>query len=364
MVEPFVDFMARALYAPETGYYARVREIGQKGDFYTSVSVGPAFGGLLAYWIAGKWRGAGEPEDFSVVEQGANNGQLAWDILSTLQQAAPECFAAIRYHLVEPLAPLEVWQRKILEPAFSGKCLWSPTLPVGMAKGVFLANELLDAFPVEIVRKTADGWARMGLHGGPEGPWDWEEMPMTSQLLDLVAAFPEAEYPTGWQTEACLAYQPWWAHASQMFTEYGEWLLLDYGMPAEELYARHRPQGTLRGYHQHQQLDSFPEGFIMGETDLTTHVNWTDVQRYAQEAGLETDRVVAQGSYLTNLAKPLLLATPAERKPWQGGLSEAAWVRQFLTLTHPAHLGEKFQVLGARLGAVAEDSTSTQISGA
>ena len=41
--------MAAALYEPEYGYYARgTRQVGRGGDFFTSVSVGPLFGAVLA----------------------------------------------------------------------------------------------------------------------------------------------------------------------------------------------------------------------------------------------------------------------------------------------------------------------------
>ena len=52
-------------------YYSRPRPIGRKGDFYTSVSVGPCFGMLLARKIREVQQLLGEPEGFTVIEQGA-----------------------------------------------------------------------------------------------------------------------------------------------------------------------------------------------------------------------------------------------------------------------------------------------------
>ena len=60
---PFARFMELALYHPEHGYYEREADpVGRAGDFYTSVSVGPLFGELLA-WRFARWletAGAGE----------------------------------------------------------------------------------------------------------------------------------------------------------------------------------------------------------------------------------------------------------------------------------------------------------------
>src|SRR5688572_18622763 len=79
---PFRDFMEAALYDHEYGYYTSGRAaIGRSGDFYTSVSVGPLFGRLLARQFAEMWEMLGRPEVFDVIEQGAHDGQFARDAL-------------------------------------------------------------------------------------------------------------------------------------------------------------------------------------------------------------------------------------------------------------------------------------------
>ena len=55
----FARFMELALYQPEHGHYEQpASRIGKKGDYYTSVSVGPLFGylwaGQFVQW-AGQW---------------------------------------------------------------------------------------------------------------------------------------------------------------------------------------------------------------------------------------------------------------------------------------------------------------------
>ncbi len=59
---PFAQVMQQALYHPEHGYYgAGPRRIGRQGDFFTSVSVGPLFGRLLALQAVQEWQALGEP---------------------------------------------------------------------------------------------------------------------------------------------------------------------------------------------------------------------------------------------------------------------------------------------------------------
>ena len=54
------ELMQLALYDPEHGYYATAgRRSGRRGDFYTSVDVGPLFGEMIAVQLAEMGRPAG-----------------------------------------------------------------------------------------------------------------------------------------------------------------------------------------------------------------------------------------------------------------------------------------------------------------
>jgi len=73
---PFARFMDLALYHPEWGYYeTKTGRVGRCGDFITSVSVGTAFGHLLAYRF-GEWLGDIDGP-VQLVEAGAHDGPLA-----------------------------------------------------------------------------------------------------------------------------------------------------------------------------------------------------------------------------------------------------------------------------------------------
>src|SRR6185503_13309606 len=94
----FSRFMELALYCPDFGYYEQSeRRIGSAGgDFFTSVSIGPLFGQLLA-WHFPLWAG---PGSFQLVETGAHGGQLACDILAWLSTTRPDLFQRITYCLI------------------------------------------------------------------------------------------------------------------------------------------------------------------------------------------------------------------------------------------------------------------------
>ena len=99
----FKWFMHQALYHPEHGYYGGGRaRIGRRGDFYTSVSIGKIFGELMAKQFEEMWLRMNSPVTFTIIEEGAHNGQFAHDVLAWIQQFSPELFACLKYWIVEP----------------------------------------------------------------------------------------------------------------------------------------------------------------------------------------------------------------------------------------------------------------------
>src|SRR5215211_7359786 len=106
----FAWFMEQALYDPQRGYYGSGRaRLGRRGDYFTSVSVGPLFGQLLAAQFSEMWELLGRGQDFTIVEQGAHGGEFAGDVLAAAQTHQAEFFRALTYEIVEPF---DVWQRK------------------------------------------------------------------------------------------------------------------------------------------------------------------------------------------------------------------------------------------------------------
>src|ERR1700761_6636251 len=97
----FDRFMELALYDRKLGYYGGTGKIGREGDFYTSVSVGPLFGRLLARQFLQMWELLGQPDPFWIIEQGAHDGQLCRDILEWCATEAPEFRGVVRYAIVD-----------------------------------------------------------------------------------------------------------------------------------------------------------------------------------------------------------------------------------------------------------------------
>jgi SAM-dependent MidA family methyltransferase len=352
-VVPFARFMELALYAPELGYYERSpRPVGHQGDFYTSVSVGPVFGELLGFQFA-QWLADSDfvqPEaPVDLVETGAHDGRLAGDILGWLETGRPALLPRIRMWLVEPSPRRRQWQWETLR-RFGPTVQWVSGLDeleerTGGVRGVFYSNELLDAFPVHRIawNSTARAWEEQGVAVAGDR-FSWRKLPteaVTAAQADRVrlSALPAellSVLPDGFTVEACPAAAAWWREAAGVLRQ-GALVTLDYGFADDAVLRPELPAGTLRAYRNHRGFSDVLSD--PGEQDLTAQVDFESVAAAGEAAGMMPLVRASQRGWLTRIFGETL-AAGSGFPAW-----DAARIRQFQTLTHPEHLGRRFQVL-------------------
>lgn len=334
---PFPDYLNLVLYDPRDGYYARTdTQVGRAGDFYTSVSVGPLFGQLLARRFLKWWLDSDKPENWRILEIGAHDGKLAADILSTLREIHPEAWASLEYAIAEPLPRLRIAQQKRLNPlsshlriAGSLEELSQNTLP-----GIAFGNEILDALPFHLVRQIGGEW--MELYVGELADKNLVLVPQPiageSPLSEKIGGL-GMDFPEHYQTEIRTNFYDFLKNVSACVAD-GILIFIDYGFAAPEYYDTHRSTGTLRTFSKHKAAEDPLDR--PGEIDITAHLDFTDLARAAINLGYHPSEFHNQGSYLTHLAKDLILT---------GSFNDPKSISQFQSLTHPAHLGGKFHVI-------------------
>ncbi len=340
---PFERFMELALYHPEYGYYrckkARPR-LGREGDFFTSVSVGPLFGRLLGRQFLQMWEVLGKPDPFWIIEQGAEDTQLACDLLTWAREHVPAFFHAIRYAVIEEHEVTRSRQNeKILTEGFAEKFVWFKNISDfegHEAEGVFFSNELVDAFPVSVIRRVDGCWRELQVTRGEEGDFIWVDKPINDgELAEAIRTLP-LPVIEGYRTEINLPARRWMADVGRIFKR-GYVLTIDYGFPASVYYEAFRVNGTLTAYLEHRRT-----GEVLvdpGSRDITAHVDFTTLAKEGEKAGLATLGFSDQQHFLMGVAHDELSEAGGPRT----GIAEN--VRAWNTLTHPNHLGTRFQVL-------------------
>ncbi len=336
----FARFMELALYQPGLGYYERPQVVGRDGDFFTSVSVGPLFGRLLAFQFA-LWMDSLCPAgDVDLVEAGAHQGALAADILSWLCEFRPSLFDRVHYTILEPSTTRRTWQEETLLE-WRTRVKWAPGISaLEPVNGVIFSNEFLDAIPVHVFAWSAGNqkWVQGCVASAGENfAWIWRP-PEESLRTYLPLIPPElAEVlPDGFEIEICPLASEWWGVAASKLRR-GKLLTFDYGLTSDERLHPQRARGTLRAYAKHHATADVLNQ--PGSQDLTSHIDFSALKTAGEAAGLRTETFVRQSTFLTEIM------VQTQKSP---GLF-AAWdekiTRQFHTLTHPEHLGRKFRVL-------------------
>jgi SAM-dependent MidA family methyltransferase len=341
---PFSQFMEWCLYHPDYGYYQSGRaKIGKDGDYYTSPSVHPLFGHLIAkqlYQMAEILGG----ESFDLVEMGGGKGFLCEDILDWTKRNRPAFYHRLKYHLLETSPHfLKEQKERLSERENEGKVDWIDSEEFGNGKiqieGCFLANELVDAFPVH--RVILDQGSLKEVYVAQEnGRFEerWGE-PSDRRISDYFRSM-GITLEEGQKAEVNLEALRWVERVSRCLNR-GFVLTIDYGCLARELYAPYRREGTLLCYYQHRISENPYER--LGEQDITAHVNFTSLIQKGEEEGLNLTGLVPQYRFLMGLG------ILQEMESLERGMSEVDGLKLRLSLKHlietEVGMGEVFKVL-------------------
>lgn len=339
---PFARFMDLALYHPEEGYYSAPGDkIGWDGDFYTSSTVHPVFGALLAKQLI-QMEAILEINDkgqtFTIVEVGAGFGRLCYDILKAIQKEKPTLFDRLRYFIVEQSAWLLKQQKDWLSPIFPKQLSWSESIPQAFS-GILLSNELLDAFPVH--RMIVDQNRVQEIYvDWQNGQYTERNLgPSTPELKDYLDRL-NLSFKQPLELEINLRAMDWIASVAQAMAR-GFVMTIDYGYPAQELYSVRRPRGTFLCYYKHK-VNENPYEHI-GEQDMTSHVDFTSLARQGEVQGLKTIGFTNQGHFLMGLGIAQRMEAPALKM-----FESDAAKKDFLAmkqLMNSAGMGATFKVL-------------------
>ncbi|NOQ50590.1 MAG: hypothetical protein GQ578_00005 [Desulfuromonadaceae bacterium] len=279
----FAEFMEQCLYHPEFGYYTSPRNrIGKEGDFFTSSNVHFLFGRLIARQLEQMWQLLGRGE-FTVAEQGAGEGHLCLDILDALAEDFPEFYQTVNYRIAEISPDDQMRQASQLQRHVdAGRVTWCRLEDLQGMQGCFLSNELIDAFPVHRLDKQ-DGELQEIYVVNSEKGFVEDVRPLNNPAVEAYFKLIGTMLLEGNRAEINLQALSWMETVCKVLQR-GFVLTIDYGYPAEELFAPFRRNGTLLCYHKHQSNDNPYQR--VGCQDITAHVDFTALQKIGEQHGL------------------------------------------------------------------------------
>ena len=302
----FREYMELCLYDEEYGYYNSEKfNIGTQGDFFTSTSVSADFAQLLAIQLHQFWQLLGQPQCFQLVEMGAGEGYLAIHILLFLEQNYPHIIENLEYIIIEKSTSLKAKQQKLLSEKISSKIKvkWSilEELNDESIVGCFFSNELLDAMAIHLVTWRNKQLQEVYLSYENSHIQEIYDNLSTAKINDYFSKNGikfSSVYPDNYRTEVNLQALNWLAKVAKKLQR-GYLLTIDYGYTADKYYHPQRFQGTLKCYSSHRHHDN--PYVNIGIQDITSHVNFTSLEQYGLDYGLDVIGIIPQAIFLMNL---------------------------------------------------------------
>ncbi len=152
---PLDKFINKVLYDKSKGYYMRNNPIGDKGDFITSPNISIMFSEIIAIWLISFWEKIGSPKNLNIIELGAGNGEMMFQILKSVEKFKK--FKASSNFIIFEKSP---HLKKIQKNKIKFKNVkWINSLKnINKFPSIFVANEFFDALPIKQFEYKDNKW--------------------------------------------------------------------------------------------------------------------------------------------------------------------------------------------------------------
>ena len=350
----FYKYMDLVLNDRENGFYSTGRlNIGKDGDFCTSPSLGNDFARLLAIqvvdWLLDLEKSGIESELLSLVEIGPGEGTLSRDLAIAIAEIAPALISKIEFVLVELNVGMRKRQEKVVNNFEGIYCRWCDLedLILRPVTGVVIANEALDAFPVERLIFTGNKVFRQGValrKINDEYFLEFVDLKPTTAIMEFLQEsnsllnieFPPKDICDRWVTEWHCDLPTWFGKLSKVLIN-GSLLIVDYAMESKRYYNANRKDGTLISYRNQKANTNILKD--PGLSDLTAHLCIESTISYALINGWKFMGETRQGQALLalGLSKFLFSLQNISSQDLSAALNRR---ESLLRLVDPTGLGE------------------------
>ncbi|WP_456444328.1 class I SAM-dependent methyltransferase [Thiolapillus sp.] len=343
---PFDRYMELALYAPGLGYYVSgAHKFGPGGDFITAPEISPYFG----YCLGRQCVRAFEELPREILEFGAGTGVMAMQILQELERLQPD--QPVRYRILEVSPELRQRQHETFldcPPHYLEQISWVDEVPEDFS-GVILANEVLDAMPVHVFRRTENAVEELWVSRDWDGrrlKLEWRKARAALKAAVKAIEAWRGEFPDGYVSEVNLRQAPWLEMLASRLDR-ALMLFMDYGYTGREYYHPERSMGTLICHYCHQAHEDVL--LRPGLQDITANVDFSALRDAAVEAGFDFLGFTTQAGFLLGSGLDEMLGR-LDPDDVETHMQVMQGVKQLIM---PDAMGERFKVLALGKGVEA-----------
>ena len=349
----FYDYMNFVLNDPSNGYYGSGKaELGSQGDFVTSPSLSDDFaffvGKQIEEWLIQLKNNLCDQKLF-IIDFGAGDGSFLSGLIKYLLESSNNSSEGVSFVIIEPnKGMIEKQKIKLKEFLSLGiDILWKGLEEIegNNINGIFIANEVLDAFPVERITFSKGRLFRQAVSVDKKSSrLFFDKLPITSELeksiklaeSKLGITIPPEDAPEGWTTEWHIDNYEWLKSIYEKINN-GILLIIDYAKEAKNYYGLRNSNGTIISYKNQKTSNNILE--FPGDSDLTSHICIETLINDAITLGFKNIGITKQGEAL--LALGLAERLYEIQKDFKTDLSKALARREaLLRLVDPICLGD------------------------
>ena len=321
--------MTQWLYGEE-GYYKTFKAIGKSGDFYTAVSTSSFFGASIANYFYTLLEEKKADKNGWLIEVGAHQGYLLCDMIQWLYTCDMTLVKTLKFGIVERQPEVQKAQLSYIKERFGDDIQithFSDISEVEVDYAFVVANEILDAFPCELLKD--EKIAKVNEH-----TILWEEASSEMLIWAKGHNLKQGEIAIGYDT---------FAREMASGIKKCDFVTFDYG----EKYIRN--DFSIRIYRKHETFPLFDEELTLAQSyqndDITYDVNFLHVSEVFLAEGFEEVVYETQARALIRFGIIDILEQFSKQTTQARYASEADKIK---TLISPTMMGDRFKMLHLR----------------
>ncbi len=281
-------YINNALYDGKAGYYNKKNPFGEKGDYITSPNISVLFSEMIAIWIISFWQSLKCPKKFNLIELGAGNGEMTYQILQTFNNF-PQFKKCCKLNILEKSTFLKKIQKQKLK---NNNIKWLKDIDeITDIPNIFIANEFFDALPIKQFYKKNNKWFEKYVEFKNLNKPKFKNIESNIEKLEKKIGY-KISHNQNFIEYSPLSIKYFKLISKKIKSNNGGILIIDYG------YWDRKMKNTLQSIYKHKYnniLDNF------GKADITYHINFNLVENFFKKFDLQIGGKNNQGTFLKNL---------------------------------------------------------------
>jgi len=299
---------------------------GKKGDFITAPNISVMFSEMIAIWCLSFFKIKVHPEKISIIELGAGNGEMIFQIINIFKKLKVNA----DFYIIEKSDYLIKLQKKKLS-LHNVKWLKSVS-QIQTKNNIFLANELFDALPVKQFIKKNNSWFELYIKKNLKGEYKKINIKKSISKIEqkFNINFGKNQKLIEFSADAYILMSK---ISKKINNSRSAFLIIDYGA------IESRMKNSIQAIKNHKHVGIFDKPYL---SDITYCPNFKLLKKIVISNNLFVNGITTQKKFLTNLGIVSRAEILAKDLPFS---SKANIYYRLRRLIDQKYMGDLFKVM-------------------